>query len=81
MQLERKAQRKLLAVALLGISLFSSGCASMVESMLWSPVDSAVDNYDYKTRVDDYKSRGVSQKNAERAAYEDQFFDKMQKDP
>jgi len=81
MELARKAQKGLLAGTLLAVIFFSSGCASMVESMLWSPVDSAVDNYDYKTRVDDYKSRGVSQKNAERAAYEDQFFDKMQKDP
>jgi len=81
MRLERDASKELLTLALLAISLFGSGCASMVESMFMLPLHSEVEAQDYKSRVAEYKSRGVSQKNAERAAYEAQFFDSMKSDP
>jgi hypothetical protein len=63
-----KVNRSLLGVALILLCFLGSGCETLVNS--------AFDTWDYNSRVDWYKDRGMSQKKAERNAYEDQFFDR-----
>lgn len=56
---------------LIALCLLGSGCGAIIEG--------AFNQWDYDTRVDSYKDRGMSQKAAQRNAYEDQFFDSMDK--
>ena len=56
-----------LSVALASVILLGSGCEALVQS--------AFDSWDYNNRVDSYRDRGYSEKQAKRNAYEDQFFD------
>lgn len=62
------ARRMLLLAA---VSLVADGCAG------FNPVADAVDNYDYKQDVKAYRRNGMSQYQAERRAYDDDFFRKM----
>lgn len=53
--------------------LLLSGWADLIQS--------SMDDYQNREEVKYYESRGVSPKNAERAAYEDQFFSKASQQP
>ena len=54
------------------VPLLESGCA------YWSPLDDYLDDRAYKKDVDRYKSHGFDDKTAQRKAYENEFFRKME---
>ena len=68
-----KAKGSFLSLELVLLCTLCSGCNTLI--------DSAFDNWDYNSRVHAYEERGMSRKKAERNAYEDQFFDKMNNNP
>ena len=70
-------------IATLGISLgivclLETGCA--IGHYNFDPIQDAFDDWDYKDSVKYYESRGQNDKDAKRAAYEDQFFKKMEQE-
>ncbi len=68
-KMKAKARGMLFVALLLADGGFCSGCASVF--------DSGMSDWRYDENVDYYKSRGMSQRDAERSAFEDNFFDQM----
>jgi hypothetical protein len=52
-------------MALSVVCIWGSGCEALTDSL---------NDYNHDQRVDEYEDRGVSHKNAERAVYEEDFF-------
>lgn len=66
-----------MALALMGV--WQSGCTDV--HFTWDPGQAALDGATYKMDEDAYKNYGLSQRDAERRADEDEFFDQMQNKP
>ncbi len=68
-----RRERHALAIALSLVCLFGLGCDTMLQN---------VDDYwPQDQRVKDYRERGCSQKDAERNAFEDEYFEGAERDP
>ncbi len=68
-----RRERHALAIALGLVCLFGLGCDTMLQN---------VDDYrPQDQRVKDYRERGFSQKDAERNAFEDEYFEGAERDP
>jgi hypothetical protein len=66
MRVDRIIERRWRGLALLLLSLAVSGCSAIFQS--------AVDTADYNQRYHDWRSSGLSEKEADRKAFEGNFF-------
>jgi hypothetical protein len=60
-------------------SLICTGCGVTVNDVGNSAINGIGDKIDYDSGVDYYREHGMNRKDAERNAYEDQIWDKMDK--
>lgn len=80
MKIERDIQGKLICMAVMSLCFLGSGCATWHTTWgtaTWNPLNDYLNQQAYNSDVQSYKSRGMSESDAERNAYEDQFFQQM----
>ena len=58
-----------LSLLIVAICLLGSGCGTLIEG--------AYNAWDYNNRVDDYRDRGYSKREARQNAYDDQLLRKL----